>query len=308
LGIQAGPPWLVQQDGRLRSLWRLVLFVLVFLVLFWLQARVLVAVFPIRLSPDQLLELLVVQGVLMLTSALLAGWALLRWVDRRPLRSLGFGLDRHVPRDLAVGIGFGAVALVVVVGLLALAGAYQYARAPGSATEWLAVMGAALLWLVIPATAEEAVFRGYPFRTLVEGIGPVGAILVMNVLFAWVHGQNPEVGTFGYINIFLAGVMLSVAMLWTGSLWFASALHLGWNWATAALLDLPVSGLRLFEAPLYRGEPVGPDWVTGGAFGPEGGLAGSLAVVAVLALIWWYAPPGSRGRDTGGGEEPQVDG
>jgi hypothetical protein len=72
--------------------------------------------------------------------------------------------------------------------------------------------------------------------------------------------------------------MLSLAVLWTGSLWFASAVHLGWNWATAAVLDLPVSGLDSSTRPSTTAQPVGPAWLTGGEFGPEGGLAGTLAV------------------------------
>jgi uncharacterized protein len=89
--------------------------------------------------------------------------------------------------------------------------------------------------------------------------------------------------------------MLSLAVLWTGSLWFASALHLGWNWATVGLLDLPVSGWELFDAPLYDGAATGPRWLTGGEFGPEGGLVGTMAVVAGITLTWWYARPGARG-------------
>jgi uncharacterized protein len=290
--------WLVRH-GRLRAVWRLLLFALLVLVLLQVQVLLLAVVFDLP-GVDRLPEALLVQAVLMLLAAVLAGWAMLRAIDRRPLRDLGFALDRQVPRDLAAGVSIGAAGMVIVVLLLALAGAYRFTTAPGSLPEWAAVMGAALLFFALPAAAEEALFRGYPFRTLLEAIGPVGATLIMSALFALVHGANPHVDAWGYANIFAAGVMLSLAVLWTGSLWFASAVHLGWNWATAALLDLPVSGLDLFDAPLYDGLPEGPAWLTGGMFGPEGGVAGTLAVLAVVALLWWYARPGSRGyRDDG---------
>lgn len=232
---------------------------------------------------------LVVQGAVLLIAALLAGWAMLRWVDRRPPRALGFPLGRRAAGEVGWGIALGAAGPVVVVALLALAGAYRFSPDPGTLPGWLAVAGAGLLWLAIPAAAEEAVFRGYPFRTLAEGTGPVVATLVMSLAFAWVHGSNPNVGALGLLNIFLAGVMLSLAVLWTGSLWFASAVHLGWNWATAAALDLPVSGLDPFDPPLYDARSAGPDWLTGGAFGPEGGVVGTAAVVVAVALVGWYA-------------------
>jgi uncharacterized protein len=292
--------WLVR-DGRLRALWRLLLFTLLALVLLQVQL-LLVAGAGLFPRPERVAELLLVQSVMLLLAALLAGWAMLRWVDRRPLRELGFALERRVPRDLFLGVVIGALALAGVVLLLTLGGAFRFAAAPGSVGQWLGVVGAALLFFALPAAAEEAIFRGYPFRTLVEGAGPVVATLVMSTLFALVHGSNPNVDTVGLLNIFAAGVMLSLAVLWTGSLWFATAVHLGWNWAMAAVLDLPVSGLDLFDAPLYDGQSTGPAWLTGGIFGPEGGLAGTLAVLLAITLIWWYARPGSPGepRDRNG--------
>jgi uncharacterized protein len=284
------------REGRLRAPWRVLLFLLLVLGLFSLQMGLVAAIVGVP-GPDRLAEALLLQSVLLLAAALLAGFALLRWVDRRPLRDLGFALERRVPRDLVAGLAIGAAALVAAVLALAASGAFRFTAAPGSLVEWGAVMGAALLFFILPAAAEEAVFRGYLFRTLVAGAGPVAAILVTSTLFALVHGMNPNVDAAGFLNIFAAGVMLALAVLWTGSLWFATAVHVGWNWAMAALLDLPVSGLELFDAPLYDGRPAGPDWLTGGIFGPEGGLVGTLAVLLAVALIWWYARPGARGPD-----------
>jgi uncharacterized protein len=273
------------------------LFTFIVLALLPLQVLI-VAAIPVLEIPglDRMAEALIFQAILILVAALLAGWAMLRWVDRRPLGELGFAFHRRVPAELAAGVPLGAAGLVAAVLLLSLAGAYRFTSAPGSIPEWGAVMGAALLFFALPAAAEEALFRGYPFRTLVEGIGPAGATLIMSALFAAVHGTNPHVETWGLLNIFAAGVMLSLAVLWTGSLWFATAVHLGWNWATAALLDLPVSGLDLFDAPLYDGHSVGPAWLSGGDFGPEGGLAGTIAVLLAVALLWAYTRPGSRGQ------------
>jgi uncharacterized protein len=272
------------------------LFTLLVLLLLPLQALI-VAFVPFLETPglDRMAEALIFQAVLILVAALTAGWVMLRWVDRRPLRELGFPLHRRVPAELAAGVPIGAAGLVAAVLFLTLIGAYRFTSAPGSIPEWGAVMGAALLFFALPAAAEEALFRGYPFQTLARGIGPVGATLIMSLLFALVHGANPHVQAWGYVNIFAAGVMLSLAVLWTGSLWFATAVHLGWNWATAALLDLPVSGLDLFDAPLYDGHPAEPAWISGGEFGPEGGLAGTIAVLLAIALLWAYARPGARG-------------
>jgi hypothetical protein len=56
----------------------------------------------------------------------------------------------------------------------------------------------------------------------------------------------------------------------------------------ASLFDLPVSGLTMFDTPGYEAHIGGARWVSGGAFGPEGGVVGTaafaLALLAVLRL------------------------
>jgi hypothetical protein len=120
--------------------------------------------------------------------------------------------------------------------------------------------------------------------------GALPAVLVTSALFALVHARNPSVGAFALINIFLAGVLLAYAYLRTLSLWFATALHMGWNWAMATLFDLPVSGLQVFDTPLYDPRVTGAAWWSGASFGPEGGLVGTIGfVVALLAVLRWRA-------------------
>jgi hypothetical protein len=105
------------------------------------------------------------------------------------------------------------------------------------------------------------------------------------VLFALLHARNPNVTPVALANIFLAGVMLAVAYLRTRSLWFATGVHVGWNWAMASLLDFPVSGI-VMDMPLYSARETGPDWVTGGTFGPEAGIAASLTIA--LGAVWMW--------------------
>lgn len=222
-----------------------------------------------------------------LAAALLVGAVLLRALEHRPVADLGLPLERQAGRQIGIGTAIGAGGLMVACVLLLAVGTLRYESEPGTVAGWLGGTLRMLLLLLVPAAAEEVLFRGYAFQKLVEGFGGIFATVAASAAFAFAHIHNPSVNGFALANIFAAGVMLSIAFLRTRSLWFAIGVHTGWNWAMAAPLDLPVSGLELFNAPLYEPVDRGPKWLSGGAFGPEAGLAGLLGLLLVLAGVFW---------------------
>jgi len=219
-----------------------------------------------------------------LAAALIAGWLLLLALDRRPLGALGYAADPAAPRDAAVGLGLGAAAIGLAGGVLAVAGSARWVADAGSVPEYVASLAGAFAFFAVAAAAEEALFRGYGFQALVQGIGAWPAVLLSSAAFALAHAKNPAVDGVALANIFAAGVMLGWAYLRTRSLWFCTALHLGWNWAMSAVLEFPVSGLRR-DVPLYDQLSVGPRWFTGGDFGPEGGVAATVVIVLLTLLL-----------------------
>jgi hypothetical protein len=224
----------------------------------------------------------------MLLGGLLASAVMLRAVDRRPFGALGFALEPRAARDSALGFVIGGGLLAGAVLLLAVAGTARWVADDGGVAEYAVSLARALAVFTIAAAAEEVMFRGYALQALVQGTGVWPAILLTSAAFAAVHGNNPNVTWVGLANIFLAGIMLAVAYLRTRSLWFATALHMGWNWVMSALLDFPVSGAQ-FDTPLYSARELGADWWTGGPFGPEAGLAATLVIVAGTA--WMMRTP-----------------
>lgn len=223
-------------------------------------------------------------------AALLAGALLIRTADGRSPAALGIGVSRETPRHLAFGLLIGAGALAIAAGLLGATSALGYTHQGGTAASWLVAIATQGGIFAVAALAEEVVFRGYGFQVLARTAGTPAAIAVSSLLFALAHGANPAIGVFALVNIFLAGILLAVAYLRTLSLWFATALHLGWNWAMATLFDLPVSGIQVFDTPLYEPVTGGAAWWSGAAFGPEGGLVGTIGFAVALALtLRWRA-------------------
>jgi membrane protease YdiL (CAAX protease family) len=231
----------------------------------------------------------VVQSFVLLTTAMVVGWGCGRLFEDLPLRALGWARHRGWLRDLLVGSLVGALSLVFAALVATAFRGFSFSFAPSvtSAAFVKTFFGSAVIF-VIAAAAEEALFRGYPLQTMMRALPFLAAVVPSSVLFAFVHLDNPNVAWgFTFVNTTLAGFWLAVAYLRTRSLWFPLGLHWAWNWAMGALLGLPVSGITsLTRAPLLRATDTGPAWLTGGAYGIEGGAACTVALLISTIFIW----------------------
>ncbi len=228
---------------------------------------------------------LLLQGVAMVLSAALFTWLIGVRVHGLTLADLRYRVGRG-----RAGFGLGAFAggLAAAVGLAigALVGGAEWSRDAGTAGDYAGTVATTLLLLAPAALAEEVLFRGVPLLLLAAAFGRGTAVVLIAVAFALVHLQNPNVTALGIGNIALAGIFLGLAFYAPGGIWTAWGAHLGWN-ATLAALDTPVSGVP-FRIPFIDYDPGDPAWLTGGAFGPEGGLASTLALtLAVLIARRW---------------------
>lgn len=202
---------------------------------------------------------------------------------RRPLSAAGLppaGALRGLGGGLALGIAIVAPAVAVAVA----AGGLRYAPEDGGWIEYAAMGCWTGLILLVAAAGEEILVRGYPLRVLAERWGRWPALAVTSASFSALHGANPGVGGVALLNILLAGVLLGLVCLKTGDLWWATGMHAGWNLATGFLADLPVSGIRLVDAPLVEVSAAGAALWTGGDFGLEGGLAATLALALAVTV------------------------
>jgi membrane protease YdiL (CAAX protease family) len=132
--------------------------------------------------------------------------------------------------------------------------------------------------------AEELTFRGYVFAVLREKLGWVAALALTSIAFGCAHTGNPGANARAVALVTLAGVFLGAVIAVTRSLYAAWMAHFAWNWVMAVLLHVSVSGGAL-ETPDYRTVDTGPDWATGGAWGPEGGAAGALGMIGGLGYL-----------------------
>lgn len=214
---------------------------------------------------------------------LAATWYALRRVDVRPWQDAWMGAEAARPLPLVGGWVLGMLAIGVPTLLVIALGWLRIVPAEDGSS--LRAAAGALLMLAPAALFEELIIRGYPMAVLRQALGWWPAILLTSVVFGVLHAWNPGATPASIALVTLAGIFLAVVVMVTGSLWAATLAHLAWNWTMAALLHAPVSGLAL-AAPDYRLLDAGPDWATGGAWGPEGGAGAAAGMLLATAYLY----------------------
>jgi membrane protease YdiL (CAAX protease family) len=220
---------------------------------------------------------------------LIVGFALLEVVASRnlphqPTLRQTIGLPRRptARTEFATGVAIGWAVILVSVFTMALAGTLHVRF-------WLELRSLELVLLNLAtvaafALASEIAFRGYPYRRLIEAIGPTSATLVMSVLFALITTFNQDSTWLSTLIAVLLGFLLATAWLRTHGLWVGWGLHFAWIASLGVLFGLPVNGFDNLSS-IVQTRTIGRFWITGGDFGPEGALLTPLLLVAAIVLM-----------------------
>lgn len=233
------------------------------------------------------------EQILLTGTSQILGFAFATWVIGFRALRLGRSDLRWTPGRIGLrGFAIGLTIAVAAAGV-AMLGAVLVAHShwtpdDGGLNDYVIQVAKTFVVLAPAALSEEVMFRGLPLVLMAAALGRGTAlVLVAGLVFALFHSLNPGVTSLGLGNIALAGIFLGVAFYAPGGLWTAFGAHLGWN-ATLAALDAPVSGLP-FDIPLLDYCAGGPVWLSGGRFGPEGGLIATVAITAALLVTMRWA-------------------
>ncbi len=269
--------------GELRAFWRIVLFVGLYLPALFGVMLLLQAAPPDLQYPGT--YLFGQHAVTFLVTALI-----LRRIERKPFAWIGLGLSRHALRQVSTGILIAAV-LMTVVALLEIASGAAVWRIGAPSVDLASVwIGEGAVSFFVIGFGEELLFRGYCFQSLLRGTNAWVAIVLSSSVFALMHVWNPHITLFSLVNVGLAGAFFGLAYLRAGTLWLPAGMHWAWNFFQGTIYGFPVSGLP--ARSLFLADAQGPSWLSGGAFGPEGGAFVTLALGA--GIIIFLLPGASR--------------
>jgi membrane protease YdiL (CAAX protease family) len=203
---------------------------------------------------------------------------LVRWMEKRKASEL---LIARAPGGFVGGTVLGAGLFCAVYAVLFALGIAGY-KGSGS-TDGLALAFALSL---LAGFGEEMVFRGVVFRLFEEGFGTTVAVLISGALFGAIHAGNPGATLASSAAIAIeAGILLAAAYALTRSLWLPIGLHFAWNFTEGGIFGAAVSGHEsksLLSVLLH-----GPDYLTGGVFGPEASVVavGVCLTAAIVMLV-----------------------
>jgi membrane protease YdiL (CAAX protease family) len=274
-------PGMFLEGDQLRPIWRFFLSVVVLFASFSLTAEIVGIGFVVA-NADPSAGVAFFWRSLVGLVVLLAAFKLMTAVfDRRPLGSMGLAFHSRWWRELSWGMVVGGAMLCLAVLIEWGGGFVHFAFTPHPM--FLAGCFSAILF-VVAAAKEEVIFRGYAFQRLAEAITPVGAIAIMSAFFGLAHFANPHRTWISTLNTALVGIPFCVAYLRTRSLWMPIGIHFVWNLLQGFFMGLPVSGLA-FSASVLTAHVLGPAWLTGGNYGPEGGLLATPPILLGIAYL-----------------------
>lgn len=300
LAVLARVAWIVwnAEERRLRALVRIALQLAVMLAMGWGLAWAFTKVLARHVRS----AVAFADAPLFVLSTLVSLFAVClgcRFLDRRSIGELGLRIGARWWIDATFGFVLGGLLMGGILGAEVAFDWARYAEAPDATGPLprVAFVPVAALAFVCVAIYEELVSRGYHLTNLAEGLrcrwipeqeAAIGAAVLSSIVFGVAHASNPGASWVSTTNIVVAGMMLAAGYLTTGRLGLPMGLHLSWNFFQN-FFGMPVSGqTRFFVGAVLTRNATGPEWVTGGAFGPEAGATGLVAMfVGTLLILAW---------------------
>lgn len=232
----------------------------------------------------------VAASLLAIATIWLGLWAGLRLVHRRTLGSV-IGRDRWSGgNELVAGLVVG-LSIPLVFAVLAVPLGPVPVRSDVPVGMWLLIFLPVAAIVLLQASAEEALFRGYLPQVLASrGLGPLAWLVVPTVLFTGLHWYDgvplwKNLCVFAMIGVFALAMMILVVR--TGRIAAACGLHWGNN-----IVALQVVALddELGSAALYHLPPlVDPAW-NGMTLGSAVALAVVMTAIQLALLLHARSP------------------
>ncbi len=195
-------------------------------------------------SQTALIILLLSEGLLMVFTIIY-----IRWIEKRPLRTIGFVKRRFALKFL---LGFGVGFVLICLNVLSV-----FIAEPVTFTGIKPAAFAFLITFIALGAGEEVLFRGFMMSALMRRGGAMWALAISTIVFGLFHLSNGY-NALQFLSVLLLGAVLGVYMLREGSIWGAIGLHAAWDFFLLSLVKVPIgpydAGYSFFDAAIPESE------------------------------------------------------
>lgn len=210
----------------------------------------------------------------------------IKFVEKRSVNSVGFQ-TKNPFKCYMTGFMIGLCTITTVTLTLVLTGMITFQYDPLDYSYMIINLGIIALGWIVQSTSEEITIRGWLIPGLEKNCTPVMAISITAIIFGILHLFSAGVTALSFINLILSGIFFAGYAIADGNIWGVCGLHFAWNFALGNIYGLPVSGFADNGEKIFQTQQVGSNILTGGNFGPEGGLVTTITLlIAIAALIF----------------------
>lgn len=294
-------------EKRVKSLWRIILFIVVLffaLIVMTFAINLVIALIFSNTATDLnssglLFVISILQMFIMPLAVMMTLWVMARYIDKRKITRYGLMLNKSWWADLFVGALISVAMVVVIFGVQVglgwthIVSTRQNNLVPLS---FEAGMILQILFFVPIIFFEEIGIRGYIIKNICEGLnqkalkpwaGPVIGLVLSSIAIAVSNAGNFSSNWLHLI--FFVGSLLAFGYgyILTGQLGLTIGFHLGWVIFQGAVFGFTINGEKISNAMIVT-YTNGPEFLTGGNFGPMGGFLGFVFSLLGAALVYFY--------------------
>jgi uncharacterized protein len=282
-------PAFIGENG-LRAGWRLLIFAAIFLACQIGIQQMLAHIAPSLFGLEQAMQrgqfspqaLITIESVFLISLA--AAMTVMARIEHRSVGEYGLPRRGAFGKEFWQGVVCGLAMVTAMVLLQRAEHVFDFGT-PALHGRQLLQMG--LLWgtaTLLVGFSEELTFRGYVQFTLASGVGFWPAAAVSSLAFGVIHMSDSFYSWQGLLSAALFGLLFCLILQRTGSLWMAVGFHSAVDFAETFLFSPPTRDLNT-AGHLLNCSLRGPDWLTGGAVGPEASLNGLIVFAIVFVLL-----------------------
>lgn len=185
-------------------------------------------------------------------------------------------------REFFSGVIIGGGLVILVTIILALSGFY---RIDSFSSPF--VLFERIFRYGIGSFIEEIIFTVIIFKLIEEWAGTLTSIVVVSVLFGFMHLGNDNATVLSSIYMALEHLIILSPFILTRRIWMVWAVHFSWNYFQTAVFGMNNSGMA--HKGLINPIVTGPEWITGGSFGIEASFLAIFFQFVLGLVILRYA-------------------